>query len=282
MMNPLIISGVIVVLLIIIGIIMYVRAESREARRLREMRESLERVRNLVPIRSSYPSPSSLVVQSSSRENEAPPYSAVETETKLLDKVKVHEDCLGQKSRRRCPSVGPQGLRIPKVRVLGCDFNIYDSVCKAQVNGVQYYRVLGHDEDENVGTTKDSTCFDVDSDYYGENIYNRKVGGPCTTSPSGARVSTPVIGCDGKKYMSECEAWNNGIKKVFKNPSYAPPADPCYGRPDYNATCPAVHSPIRGCDGNMYGNSCRMRAAGILKESNGFVGIEINRDDIVR
>ena len=45
--------------------------------------------------------------------------------------------------------------------------------------------------------------------------------------------------------------------------------DDCKTEPRYGDGCIDIYAPVTGCDGVEYGNSCKARVAGILKDSDG-------------
>lgn len=161
--------------------------------------------------------------------------------------------------------------------VCGCDGKTYSNSCEAGYAGVN----IAYEGACNIVCSSNDDC--------GENSYCSKAVGDCNgTGTCSERPSfcpdlyDPVCGCDGNTYANSCDAAYAGVNVSASGAC----DDACTNNGDCasgsfcskatgdcsgtgtckdmpTAGCPQDYTPVCGCDGITYSNSCEADAAGV-------------------
>jgi hypothetical protein len=171
----------------------------------------------------------------------------------------------------------------PSSPVCGCDGKTYPSLCAAQAASVS----VAATGDCTCGGAGNVACADTKQycDFAVGTCTEAAPSGTCKTPPETcSSVSSPVCGCDNRTYDNECKA------AQAKVPLFATGDCPCGGSDNTPCepgrfcslmsgaclnpaaegtckpkptTCPDVSSPVCGCDGITYDNTCLASKAGV-------------------
>ncbi len=190
-------------------------------------------------------------------------------------------DCAGQGA---C-SVRPEYCIQVYEPVCGCDGITYGNSCEAERAGVNVLHTGACLPPPPVACTDNTQC--AAADYCAKAVGECSAQGTCAARPDLCiMVVDPVCGCDGKTYTNECEAARAGVNVQYKGACIVPPPPvactdnsqcqpteycrylfgtcsgegTCAVRPTY---CIDVYSPVCGCNGTTYSNSCYAARAGV-------------------
>ncbi|MEZ6084416.1 MAG: Kazal-type serine protease inhibitor domain-containing protein [Phycisphaerae bacterium] len=177
------------------------------------------------------------------------------------------------------------------IPVCGCDGQTYSNKCYAAKAGVN---IAHPGECPPSGCSLNSDC--DPGEFCSKDEGDCAGNGECLPEPQVcAAIFDPVCGCDGQTYSNACNANAAGVSVASQGPcpetcrmdSECDPDQMCLKEScqsiegeciDKPQACILLYSPVCGCDGQTYGNSCQALHAGVNIDHDGVCVPECQTD----